>query len=528
MMRRRFTPSGLVVALLGFVLTRSTVTFALSDTPLTFIVGNVSPLLLGLSLSAFGVALAVGTFKRSYVRTIAGWTVLGAGTIALLVVATVYGTARHLLEEARAIEVFSNVLIGGSVGGALTGVYAAQSQSYERKLLNRQNRLVVLNRLLHDRVMNAVTVVKGSVSLLQEQAHAGPEADAPPDSIGAITEKMESIEATMSSVQDLAEPGSEAERRPVDVSSLVEEALGRARERHPDATFVAEDLPSGVSVHANHRLADALYQLAANGAEHAGAEAPRVVVTAEVRDEAVTLSVIDEGPGLPDRGRTVLERPTTIAGNDGPRAGLGLYLARLSVEAVRGAVETEVTEAGTSISITVGRSGDRGTPFRVARSPSAVGVEPERLGAVALVALGAGALMGGYVELTVGAMPIIGSLYGAENATVGALTHGFHSLVFGLIYAAILKAVPRPRSGGWGARVGVGLAWGGALWLVASGIIMPVWLNLVGLPAPLPDLGLHSLGAHLLWGGALGIGEAASEAWGLPGRLQSGWKRAIR
>ncbi|PSQ77176.1 MAG: hypothetical protein BRD33_02465 [Bacteroidetes bacterium QH_6_63_17] len=59
MMRRRFTPSGLVVALLGFVLTRSTVTFALSDTTLAFVVGNLTPLVLGLSLSAFGVALAV-------------------------------------------------------------------------------------------------------------------------------------------------------------------------------------------------------------------------------------------------------------------------------------------------------------------------------------------------------------------------------------------------------------------------------------------------------------------------------------
>jgi len=136
--------------------------------------------------------------------------------------------------------------------------------------------------------------------------------------------------------------------------------------------------------------------------------------------------------------------------------------------------------------------------------------------------------MGGYVQFTVGAMPIIGALYGAENVVVGALTHEFHSLVFGLVYAAILGAVPSSYGNGWSGRVGMGVAWGGALWLVASGIIMPVWLNLVGMPAPLPDLGLHSLGAHLLWGGVLGAGDHASREWDLPRRIRSGWNRLMQ
>jgi len=539
-MRRRFTPSGLVVALLGFVLTRSTVTFALSGTTLAFVVGNLAPLVLGLSLSAFGVALAVGTFEQWYVRTIAGWTALGAGTIGLLVVATVYGSARHLLGEARVIGIFSNVLVGGSVGGALTGVYAAQGRSYERKLLNRQNRLVLLNRLLHDRVMNAVTVIKGSVPLLREQVRAGAgaeraEAEGAPDSVGAIVEKMEAIEETMSSVQDLAEPGSRAALEAVDVSTLVEEVLGRARKRHPDATFVAEGVPPGVSAYANRRLADALYQLAVNGAEHARQEAPRVALKVEAGGETVTLSVIDEGPGLPKRERQVLEQGATIAGSEGPTAGLGLYLARLSVQAVRGTIETDVSERGTAVSITVGaavgaarRDEGAGTAPQTTTSKPGVGIAPERLAAVALVSLGAGAIMGGYVQFTVGAMPIIGALYGAENVVVGALTHEFHSLVFGLIYAAILGAVPPSYGNGWSGRVGMGVAWGGALWLVASGIIMPVWLNLVGMPAPLPDLGLHSLGAHLLWGGVLGAGDHASREWDLPRRIRSGWNRLMQ
>jgi len=528
MMRRRFTPSGLVVALLGFVLTRSTVTFALSGSTTTFILGSVVPLVLGLALSAFGVALAVGAFERTYVQTIAGWTVLGAGAIALLVITTVYGAARQLLGQGKLIGIFSNVLIGGSVGGALTGVYAAQSRSYERELLNRQNRLIVLNRLLHDRVMNAVTVIKGSIPILREQVHAGAGTDGGPDSVGAITKKVEAIEGTMSSVRDLAEPHPDSELKAVEVAEVVEAALERARERHPEATFVAEEVPSDVSVHANHRLADALYQLAINGAEHTRDDQPRVMLNVTVENETVTFSVTDEGPGLPEPEQGALEANTRIAENDGPTAGLGLYLVQLSVRAVRGAIDTEVDEQGTTVSITVAQPDDSGMAPSAVPQGSVVGVVPERLAAISLVAVGAGLVMAGYVQGTVGAVPVIGALYGAQNIVVGMLTHEFHSLVFGLIYAALLAGGAARYAEQWSGRVGVGVAWGGALWLVASGIIMPVWLNLVGMPAPLPDLGLHSLGAHLLWGLVLGVGDHASEAGGLPRCLRSGWQRLMR
>lgn len=207
--RHRFNPGGLVIALLGFVLTRYTVTFALTDSPFSFIVGGVTPLVLGLLLSTFGVALAVGSFERWYVRTVALWTVLGAGTICLLVLASMYGDPQHPFEGTRAVGAFSNILIGGSVGGALTGVYAAQNRSFQRELLNRQNRLIILNRLLHDKVMNAITVIKGAARLL------GDEGPSEINSVDAILEKATSIEEVMSSIRDLAEPGPDAERRPV-------------------------------------------------------------------------------------------------------------------------------------------------------------------------------------------------------------------------------------------------------------------------------------------------------------------------
>ena len=504
-MRPKFNPSGLVIAFLGFFLTRYTVTFALVDAPVAFVIGGVVPLVLGLSLSVFGVALTVGAFEREYVRTIVLWTVLGGGAIGLLILATIYGSGHSLFEEVQAIGVFSNVLIGGSVGGALTGLYAARNKAFQNELLNRQNRLVVLNRLLHDKVMNAITVIKGSAPMLRDD----PDADM--NSVEAILEKVQSIEAVMRSVGDLAEPGQEAERQPVEVAGAVETALQQERERHPDATFVAERLPADVSVYANHRLVDVVCQLLANGAEHAGADAPRVTVAVETEPDTVTISVSDEGPGLPDRNREALERGTTISEQGDPTPGLGLYLVRLFVRVFRGSIQTEVTDEGTTVSISLERVTEAATAESSAPADaSGVGVAPAQLGATALAALGAGVVMGAYTQFTTGLMPVIGALYGTESLFIGGLTHEFHSLVFGLIYAGILTVLPRWWQTDWKGLIAVGAAWGTTLWFFASGLVMPFWLNLVGIPAPIPNLSPHSLLAHLLWGGVLGVGYCMS------------------
>jgi two-component system OmpR family sensor kinase len=509
-MPRKFNPSGLVIAFLGFFLTRYTVTFALADASVAFVVGGVIPLVLGLSLSVFGVALTVGAFERWYVRTIALWTVLGSGAIGILILATVYGNG-HSLKNAHTIGLFSNALIGGSVGGTLIGLYAAQNKAFQNELLNRQNRLVILNRLLHDKVMNAVTVIKGSAPLLRDDEDSGLE------SVDAILEKAESLEAVMSSVSDLAEPGPEAERRPVDVVDAVETAIAEVRERHSSATFVAQGLPSGVSVYANHRLVEVVCQLLENGAEHADGEAPRVTVTVDPEPDTVTISVTDEGPGLPDRNREALEEGTTISEHGDPTTGLGLYLVRFFVRVFRGSIHTEVTDEGTTVSISLERVADSATAESSSPADaSVVGVAPAQLGATALAGLVAGVVMGAYMHFTTGLVPVIGALYGTESLLIGSLTHEFHSLVFGLIYAGILVVLPRWWQTDWRGQVSVGAAWGAVLWLVASGLIMPLWLNLVGIATPIPNLSPNSLLAHLLWGLVLGAAYQASQQWPLP------------
>ncbi|MFC7026667.1 hypothetical protein ACFQH8_02330 [Halomicroarcula sp. GCM10025710] len=166
LVRDRFALSGLVVAGLGFFLTRFTVTLAAYDDPTSFVIAGIVPLVLGLALAAFGVALVVGEFERSFVRTVTLWCLAGTTAMFLLVVLTLLGsTGPGGFMSARSQAYLSNFLIGGSVGGALTGVYAANTERQRYELRQEANRSVMVNRLLRDEVLNALTVIRGRVEV---------------------------------------------------------------------------------------------------------------------------------------------------------------------------------------------------------------------------------------------------------------------------------------------------------------------------------------------------------------------------
>ncbi len=63
-----------------------------------------------------------------------------------------------------------------------------------------------------------------------------------------------------------------------------------------------------------------------------------------------------------------------------------------------------------------------------------------------------------------------------------------------------------------------GVAWGTVLWLVAAGVVMPIWLQVVGIPSPLPNLPRLGFLSHALWGVILGgtyvaLGRLEFDVW---------------
>lgn len=500
-MSRHVDVAGLVVAGIGFFLTRFTVTLAIYDDPVRFYFAGVVPLVLGLGLAAFGVALAVVDLESDFVRTTARWCVVGTGAMFVLVVLTLVGSTDGFtpdLATVRSRTYLSNFLIGGSVGGTLTGLYAARNRRQRNVLRHQTNRLQVLNRLLRHEVLNSVTAIQGYTTLVGEDDRRAAH---------VIEERSNDIVDAIEEVNYLTAT-TEPERSndsAVEVGACLDASVRAVTDRHPDADVSVELESPSLLVRATERVEHVFVHLLENAVVHSSPGDPRVEVTAEETPRTVRVSVRDDGPGLPESEQTLLESGE-IDEFDNPRKGFGLNVVRLLVESYRGSIETDAGPEGTTITValpkaTGGGPGDEPTGLVGSTGRPAIPQLLVTLGA----ALIAGVCFGVSSELLGGSIGIIGVLYGVADPVVGWITHEFHSVVFGFVFAGLVSLVPSADRNRVPTYVGIGIAWGIVLWLLAAGLVSAIWLQLLGIPAPIPNLSVVSLVNHVVWGVSIGV-----------------------
>ncbi|WP_332897322.1 ATP-binding protein [Haladaptatus sp. CMSO5] len=503
-MGQKLNASGLVVAGIGFFLTRFTVTLALFENPVQFYLAGVLPLTLGLGLAAFGVALAVSDIEPALVRTTARWCVIGAGTMLILVILTLLGRSPDGIPSVTVIRsqaYLSNFLIGGSVGGTLTGLYAARTHRQRGELEQQTNRLVILNRLLRHEVLNSVTVIRGYATMSRDE-HSGVQ--------NVIEKRLTAIERTIDEVKYLTRRAGQTDgsMERIDIEQSLQQSVKAVTDRHPEARITIKSIPEHAKVVADEQLVQVFTHLLENAVVHGHDETPTVEVV--VTRNSVRVSVRDDGPGLPESQQALLET-AAIEEFDDPTTGFGLKIVRLLVENYRGTIETESGARGTKVTIALPRANE-----------AAAGLEPSKTGGdtvrptiqhllVTLVASVAAGVVFGIAAILLGrSVAGIGVFYGSVNGVIGWLTHEFHSIVFGFVFVNLVSMAPERYQTSVPAYVAIGAAWGLVLWVVAAGIIAPIWLRLLGIAAPIPNLTFWSFVAHLVWGVSLG----ALTAWG--------------
>lgn len=470
--------SGAVVALVGFLLTRYFVASTLQmNLPLAmFLIGELPFLLAGLGLSALGVVLVVGDRPPSTVQSVAQWCLLGVGSVFVVVLVTVQSPAMSLV-ELQSRPLVSRFLVAGAVGGTLTGFHSSRVDEGRQELAQRADRQTVLNRLLRHEVLNKLAVVRGYAQLDH------------PDAAERVERNADHIESVIDQIGFLAD--APADVAVVDLTAATRDAVGDARERYPEATIRLVGDDDRFEVRAVSRIGTAIEQLVVNAVEHT--EAPSVTVHLDADVQHVRVAVVDDGPGLPAEQQSLLS-DRSLPQFDDPTTGFGLAIVRLLLDE-SDATASVTTNGGTAVTLTFARAYDG----------AAGGVAPERLAEATAAALIAGVLMGGLLSSLTGTMPVIGSLYGVDNAAIGWTVHLFHSVVFGVAFAAV---VWHPR---WRARLGTarwalvaGVGYSLVLTLIAAGVVMPLWLQTVGFEATLPNVSFVGLLGHLLWGGVLG------------------------
>ena len=238
--------------------------------------------------------------------------------------------------------------------GTLLGYSLVLRDVTERR--TREQRLAVLNRVLRHNLRNEMSIIQSHADLLAHQEEPVPPETArtkitrTADRLIGLGEKARTVE------QLLAEPPiAEEETRLRQTVDDVIDAVGRD---YPDCEFEI-DVPDELTVSVNRWvLTPVLENVIENAVEHNDADVPRVEVQAvsDIDQSSITLTVVDNGPGLPDHEQAVIE-----TGNVSPLehgSGLGLWVTKWGITRLGGTLSLGTVEPrGTVVTLRFPRDG---------------------------------------------------------------------------------------------------------------------------------------------------------------------------
>jgi two-component system aerobic respiration control sensor histidine kinase ArcB len=204
----------------------------------------------------------------------------------------------------------------------------------------RQEQVIgVLNRVLRHNLRNDMTVARGLAETLREDLD---DVDArKADQIVATADGLLELSETARKLEDVFSEGSSP--RPLDLVVMVEHAVDHTRRTHPDATIELSAVEEAV-VRASPAVETAVHELVDNAARYAG-PGPTVEVEVRTVEDGVVVAVTDDGPGLPEQDRAVLETGDETPLHHG--SGLGLWLVHWLVSSLDGDVEVTVDDGTT-------------------------------------------------------------------------------------------------------------------------------------------------------------------------------------
>jgi nitrogen-specific signal transduction histidine kinase len=206
----------------------------------------------------------------------------------------------------------------------------------------RRQQLEVLNRVLRHNLRNDAGVVNGYADLLVDRlddAETREMADAierRSAALAALGDKARTVETLIDGEEPTA----------VALGSLLEDVAADVRDDYPDADVALDVRPDVTASVKKRTLAAAVRNLLENAVRHhdgAGVEradgGPWARVAVERVDGAAVVSVVDDGPGVPDAEREAVEAGEETDLQHG--SGLGLWIVHWAA----GAVGAEVTYA---------------------------------------------------------------------------------------------------------------------------------------------------------------------------------------
>jgi PAS domain S-box-containing protein len=227
-------------------------------------------------------------------------------------------------------------------------IIAVQSMVRDATERRRRDGLIsVINRVLRHNVRNELSIINGYAEMLAADldGDAASRADQivkTGDRLLSLSDSARAIEANRDQSPDLEQ---------VDIVPVVEESVQQLGKRYPDAS-VTVDTPETAVAESLPRVETALWEFLDNAAKHGG-DHPSVEVEVEETDDRILITISDDGPGIPESEREVLETGSEEQLVHGQ--GLGLWLADWIVRNLDGEIDIPEDVQGTRVTVRLPR-----------------------------------------------------------------------------------------------------------------------------------------------------------------------------
>ncbi|ELZ15283.1 multi-sensor signal transduction histidine kinase [Haloterrigena salina JCM 13891] len=218
----------------------------------------------------------------------------------------------------------------------------------------RQKRVEILNRVLRHDMRNGMNIIDGCAEMLADAV--GDDAieyattiQQRADELVSLAEKTRTVERVLE-----CEPMTTG---PTDVAQTIAATVDRLEAEYPAAT-VSCSVPDRLFVRIDASLETVLYQVLENAVEHHDGATPTIEVSVCDRsdDGMLSLSVADDGPGMPDEERELLQGDREIT-QLRHASGLGLWLVNLVVTQAGGQLSFDANEPrGTVVTLEIPRA----------------------------------------------------------------------------------------------------------------------------------------------------------------------------
>lgn len=269
-----------------------------------------------------------GRFSGSPVKIAFGYVLFGV----LWIITTDYLVLTYVEGSTRVTQYQT---IKGWIFVALSTVLIYSLVLYSQRDLEQTNdrldtaiqQTSILDRILRHNLRNACNVIQANADMLSGQVSGEQEVHL--ETIQTRNHNLIELSENSRQLRDIV-LAEDLAKGPVNLTERIESQVDSIRGEYPDAE-VDVDIPETLWAETNSRLDDVIYELLENAIEHNDTPQPRIRVTARSpRDEdGLTIEIADNGPGLPDIERKVLEKgfETQMTHSQ----GLGLWIARTLV-----------------------------------------------------------------------------------------------------------------------------------------------------------------------------------------------------